>query len=77
MIDEAKFLKEEHNLTMFAFADDNFLALTRDRMSEFRDLWNAEVNLPFWLNTTLESVSDWRLQALPELELVLSQVMNG
>jgi len=66
MIDEAKFLKEEHNLTMFAFADDNFLALTRDRMSEFRDLWNAEVNLPFWLNTTLESVSDWRLQALAD-----------
>ena len=66
MIDEAKFLMKKHNLTMFAFADDNFLALTRDRMSDFRDLWNAEIGLPFWLNTTLESVSDWRLQALAD-----------
>jgi len=66
MIDEAKFLMKKHNLTMFAFADDNFLALTRDRMSDFRDLWNEEVGLPFWLNTTLESVSDWRLQALAD-----------
>lgn len=66
MIDEAKMLKEKHNLTMFAFADDNFLALTRVRMTEFRDLWKEEIGLPFWLNTTLESVSDWRLEALAE-----------
>ena len=41
---------------MFAFADDNFLALTRDKMEEFRVLWKEEIGLPFWLNTTLESV---------------------
>jgi radical SAM superfamily enzyme YgiQ (UPF0313 family) len=35
-------------------------------MNEFRDLWRDEVDLPFWINTTLESVTDWRLAALSE-----------
>ena len=66
VIDEAKFLKEKYNLDMFFFCDDNFLALTRDKMDEFRDLWKEEVGLPFWINTTLESVTEWRLAALSE-----------
>ncbi|MBT5400287.1 B12-binding domain-containing radical SAM protein [bacterium] len=65
-IKEAKFLKEKHDLEMFFFCDDNFLAITRDRMAEFKDKWKKEINLPFWLNTTLESVTDWRLAALKE-----------
>ena len=36
LIDEVKILRDKHNLNMFAFADDNFLALTRDKMDEFR-----------------------------------------
>ena len=66
LIDEVKILRDKYNLNMFAFADDNFLALTRDKMDEFRDLWKKEIGLPFWLNTTLESVTDWRLDALKE-----------
>ena len=66
MIKEANYLKEKHNLGMFFFCDDNFLAITRDRMAEFKEQWNAEINLPFWLNTTLESITDWRLEALKE-----------
>ncbi len=66
LIDETKTLKDKYNLNMFAFADDNFLALTRDKMEEFRVLWKEEIGLPFWLNTTLESVTDWRLAALKD-----------
>ncbi|MBC8549231.1 MAG: B12-binding domain-containing radical SAM protein [Candidatus Brocadiales bacterium] len=63
---EAKYLKEKHNLELFFFCDDNFLALTRKKMEEFKKLWKKEVNTPFWINTTIESVTDWRLAALLE-----------
>jgi len=65
-IKEIKFLKKKHNLNMFFFCDDNFLALTREKMEEFKEQWIKEINLPYWLNTTVESVTDWRLAALKE-----------
>jgi len=64
LIEEVRYLKNKYNLEMIFFCDDNFLAITRDRMDEFVRMWNEEIQLPYWINTTLESVTDWRLEAM-------------
>jgi anaerobic magnesium-protoporphyrin IX monomethyl ester cyclase len=63
-IKEVKFLKETFDLEMIFFCDDNFLQMSESRVNEFTKLWLSEVNLPYWINTTVETISSERLDML-------------
>ena len=56
MIEEAKYLTAKFDLEMFFFCDDNFLSIPNSKLKEFSDKWTSEIGLPFWINTTVESL---------------------
>jgi|ETNmetMinimDraft_3_1059899.scaffolds.fasta_scaffold07597_5 radical SAM superfamily enzyme YgiQ (UPF0313 family) len=56
MIEEARYQIEKHNSEMFFFCDDNFLSISMNKLKEFAKRWSEEIGLPFWINTTVESV---------------------
>jgi anaerobic magnesium-protoporphyrin IX monomethyl ester cyclase len=56
MIEEAKYLTDKFDLEMFFFCDDNFLSITKSKLEEFAEKWTSEIGLPFWINTTVESL---------------------
>ena len=65
-IEEIKALKDKLAFEMIFFCDDNFLAMPGNRMKEFSDRWLSEINLPYWINTTAETINKERLTFLKE-----------
>ena len=63
-VEEIRTLKEKFDLEMIFFCDDNFLQMSDSRVDEFNELWVSEVNLPYWINTTVETISYQRLEML-------------
>ena len=63
-IKEIKTIKEKLGLELIFFADDNFLQMSDSRVAEFTKLWSSEINLPYWINTTVETISSQRLEML-------------
>ena len=57
VINEAKFQMQNNDIEMFFFCDDNFLSVSTNRLDEFSKRWAKEVDKPFWINTTVESLS--------------------
>lgn len=66
LIEEIHILKDKHNFEMILFCDDNFLRMPQKKMDMFTQLWKKEIDLPFWLNTTVETVNDDKLRCLKE-----------
>ena len=60
-IAEISALNEKYNFDLIFFADDNFLAMGKERLHEFAARWTKEVNLPYWINTTISSINEERL----------------
>jgi len=56
MVEEAKYLRDKFDLEMFFFCDDNFLSIPMNKLREFAKKWSDEIGLPFWINTTVESL---------------------
>ena len=49
---EINFLKDNYDVEMIFFNDDNFLMqMSEERLEEFADIWKREVNLPYWMST--------------------------
>jgi len=63
-VEEIKTLKNKLDLEIIFFCDDNFLQMSDSRVDEFNELWASEVNLPYWINTTVETISYQRLDML-------------
>ena len=57
VIKEAKFQIKQNDVEMFFFCDDNFLSVSSGRLEEFSARWSREVDKPFWINTTVETLS--------------------
>lgn len=66
VIREIKTLMKLCNLEMVFFCDDDFLLMSRSRLEEFQESWKKEINLPYWINTTVETVNRERLKYLKE-----------
>jgi anaerobic magnesium-protoporphyrin IX monomethyl ester cyclase len=64
---EIKTLKEKFKYEMIFFTDDAFLQMSSRLVKEFSDIWIKEINLPFWMNTTAESVTREKLILLKEM----------
>jgi len=57
VINEAKSQIAANDVEIFFFCDDNFLSVSSTRLKEFSQRWNKEVDKPFWINTTVESLA--------------------
>jgi radical SAM superfamily enzyme YgiQ (UPF0313 family) len=66
VIGEIKIQKDKYNFEMIFFCDDNFLLMSRARMDEFADSWKSEITLPYWMNTTVETINRENLTKLKE-----------
>ena len=58
-------LHKENNFELIMFTDDNFLARSFSEMDEFYERWNKEINIPYWINTCIETLNE---QNLPKLK---------
>ena len=65
IIREVKELHKEHNFGLIMFTDDNFLGRSFSDMDEFYERWNKEINIPYWINTCIETLNE---QNLPKLK---------
>jgi len=68
IIEEIKILKGKYNFEMIIFCDDNGLLMSRARMEEFAESWQLEINLPYWINTTAETINRENLAKLKETD---------
>jgi radical SAM superfamily enzyme YgiQ (UPF0313 family) len=58
--------KDKYKFDMITFCDDNFLAMSKPRRECFTDIWKSDINLPYWINTTIESINDEKASFLKE-----------
>lgn len=63
-IAEIRAHKEKYKLERIFFTDDNFLFMPTAVFGQFIAQWNAEINLPYWINTTVETINTKRLDML-------------
>jgi anaerobic magnesium-protoporphyrin IX monomethyl ester cyclase len=63
-IAEAKMLRDTYKLELFAFNDENFL-FVKD-LKEFALKWKKTINLPFMIQTRVETISLEKLKLLKE-----------
>lgn len=63
---EIKMHLNEFKWEMIFFCDDNFLSMSTDSCIQFSRQWKDEINIPFWVNTTAESVNARKLEHLKD-----------
>ena len=66
IINEVKSIHKERNFELIMFTDDNFLARQPRESNEFYDRWKKEINVPYWMNTCIETVNEDNLPKLKE-----------
>jgi len=67
-VNEVRYHKEKYGLKRVVFCDDNFLAMSERKFArwseEFKDSWMTEINLPYWITTSVEFINPRTLQLL-------------
>lgn len=66
MMEELHFLKDKYSLEFIRFWDELFVA-NRSRFAEFSRAYAKEINLPFTIETTGESINDETAKLLKEM----------
>ena len=66
--DELKYFKEEIGLELVFFWADTFLAWNKKELDEFCEMYK-EINLPFWMQTRPETVTEEKLKKLQKVGL--------
>jgi biotin synthase-like enzyme len=67
--DELKYFKEEVGLELVFFWADTFLAWNKRELDEFCEMYK-EINLPFWMQTRPETVTEEKLRKLQKVGLI-------
>jgi len=49
---------KKYNFEIINFSDDNFLGRSFSAMEEFYERWEKEVNIPYWMNTCIETLNE-------------------
>lgn len=65
-IAEVKYLKERYNIEYLYISAETFLATSKRRFNEFIEKYR-EIQLPFWLETRPETVTDEKIRLLKEV----------
>lgn len=64
LIEEVKAQTAKHHYELIFFGDDNFLSRPLPELKEFFSGWLESIRLPYWLNTTIESITVEKLDLL-------------
>ncbi len=67
VIDEICFLKEKHGVELVFFIDDNFLGMPQERFDYFCEQYQKRVNLPFWIQSRSEMITEYKIKKLKEI----------
>ncbi len=70
--------KDVYKVEYMFFWADTFLMMSRSELDQFCEIYQ-DVGLPFWVQTRVETITDWRLQKLKEVGLhrVAFGIENG
>ena len=58
IIKEVLWHHKKENFEIILFSDDNFLGRSFSAMEEFYERWEKEVNIPYWINTCIETINE-------------------
>ena len=67
IIEEIKSQVKQYNAEYIYFNSETFLAMNDDKFDEFAKRYTNEINLPFWCQTRVETVSDFKISRLAEM----------
>jgi len=76
--EELLYYKEHFGVEYNFFWADTFLVMSKRELDEFCEIYK-DVNLPFWVQTRVETITDWRLRKLKDVGLhrVAFGIENG
>jgi anaerobic magnesium-protoporphyrin IX monomethyl ester cyclase len=64
VISEIKYAREHFDIEFLKFWDETFLLMSKERMEEFCDKYSTEIGLPYVIETTAESVTEFSAKVL-------------
>ena len=64
VIREIKYAIDVHGIEFMKFWDETFLLMDQSRMEEFRDKYSLEIGLPYVIETTAQSITEFSAQVL-------------
>lgn len=70
IVNEMAYFKKAYDLNMMVFGDENFLIISSKKLQEFADLYIEKVNLPFIMQTGVETVTDEKVRILKDMKCV-------
>lgn len=66
ILDEMKFLVKKHNIEFLYFNSDTFLIRKDDELKSLLFSIKKNIGLPFWSQTRVETITEYRMQLLKE-----------
>ncbi|MFZ2484777.1 MAG: radical SAM protein [Minisyncoccia bacterium] len=68
VFEEITYYRDVHKVEYMYFWADTFLMMSVSELAEFCEMYQ-DVRLPFWVQTRVETITDWRLKPLKEVGL--------
>ncbi|MDO8492710.1 MAG: radical SAM protein [bacterium] len=66
--EELLYYRDQHSVEYMFFWADTFLAMSSRELDEFCESYQ-DIRLPFWVQTRVETITDWRLKKLKDVGL--------
>src|SRR3989344_5952936 len=68
VFEEIKHYRDMYGVEYMYFWADTFLMMSKSELAEFCEMYQ-DVQLPFWVQTRVETITDWRLKPLKKVGL--------
>jgi len=65
--EEIKFLVQKYNLNFAWISSETFMAVSDRKFKEFADRYKAEINLPFWCQSRLDTFTEEKTKLLADM----------
>jgi len=66
LVEELEQLKNNYGFDFFQFTDDDFTLRSEEELREFKRLYLAKVNVPFWCQAEANNISDEKIRLMRE-----------
>lgn len=67
IFNEMKYYIEKHSVEYIYFNSDTFLVMNDTKFDEFAKRYIDEVNIPFWCQSRVETITDFKIRILTEM----------
>jgi len=67
--DEIEYVRDNYNLELIFFIDDNFLGMPKERFDYFCQQYKKRINLPFYIQTRSEVVTEEYVKKLKQINI--------